>query len=503
MSSNETELRKRHELMLLMEEKVAGLAQDSLLKFAQFTRPEYQANWHHKRLCSLLDRFVRGEAPRVMVFMPPQHGKSELVSRCLPAYILGRNPNAAVIATSYAADLSSRMNRDVQRIIDSREYHQVFPDTQLNATNVQTVAKDSSGRGTWLRNNSIFEIVGHRGSYRSAGVGGGITGMGGDFLIIDDPIKSQEDAYSAVYRDKVWDWYISTFYSRRRGDHAGVLLTLTRWHEDDLAGRLLKLAARDPAADQWEVLSFPAIKDGPPDDHDHRDVGEALWPNRFSTETLMKNKANGEYFWNALYQQRPSALAGNLIKREWIQFYDVLPAELSDYQQSWDLTFKGGNDRASKKGSWVVGQVWARKGADCYLLDQYRGRPDFPETLRAIASMTAKHPNALRKLIEDAANGPAVIASLRDKIPGIVAVSTKGQSKEARLHTVTPMFEAGNIWLPRWAEPLVEELVSFPNGVNDDQVDALSMALNNYRVAAFTDINMDLSFGLKTENWRY
>ncbi len=498
-----SELEQRLELMNLLESKLAKRARTSLLSFAQFVRPEYDANWHHKRLCSLLDRFVSGESTRVMVFMPPQHGKSELVSRCLPSYIHGVEPNASVIATSYAADLSSRMNRDVQRIMDTPEYSKVFPGTKLNSSNVRTLAKDSKGGGSWLRNNSIFEIVDKRGSYRSAGVGGGITGMGGDYLLIDDPIKSQEDAYSQVHRDKVWDWYISTFYSRRRGDHAKVLITLTRWHDDDLAGRLIKLSETEPTADKWEVLSFPAIKDSPPTDDDPREIGEALWPKRFGIKTLNQNKANGKYFWNALYQQRPSSPDGNIIKREWIKYYDVLPEDLTDQQHSWDLTFKGSDQRKSNKGSYVVGQIWGRQGANCYLLDQYRGRPNMPGTLTAIRSMTVKHPLALRKLIEDAANGPGTIAMLRDEIPGMVLVGTKGQSKEERLHLVSPLFEAGNVWLPRWAEELVEELVSFPNAANDDMVDALSMALNYYRTAAVTDIDMDLDFGLKTENWRY
>lgn len=493
-------LQRRHELMQLMEGKLAKKARKSLLSFAQYTRPEYQANWHHKKLCSLLDRFVSGDAPRVMVFMPPQHGKSELVSRCLPAYIHGVDPNASIIATSYAADLSSRMNRDVQRIMDSEEYGRVFPDTHLSNTNVRTVAKDAKGMGSWLRNNSIFEIVQHRGSYRSAGVGGGITGMGGDFLIIDDPIKSQEDAYSPVYRDKVWDWYISTFYSRRRGDHAGVLITLTRWHEDDLAGRLLRIAANDPNADQWEVLSFPALKEGPPTETDPREIDEPLWPDRFGKETLLKNKANGEYFWNSLYQQRPSSPEGAIIKREWLRFYDHLPEDVTDWIQVWDLTFK-----ETKKGSFVVGQVWARRGAEFYLVDQYRDRTDFPGSIRAIRSMTERYPQAAVKLVEDAANGPAILATLRDEIPGLIAVPTKGASKESRFHSVTPFFEAGNVWFPNlpWTSGLVEEVVSFPGGSNDDQVDGISMALNRYKNSSFSGIKLNLDFGLKEEGWRY
>jgi hypothetical protein len=194
-----------------------------------------------------------------MLFMPPRHGKSEQGSRRLPAYIFGRKPHAAVIATSYSADLAKLMNRDVQRIIDTPIYGRIFPQTQL--CNRKRTDATLSKNQTWIRNSDLFEIVGHRGYYRCAGVGGGITGMGCDFGLIDDPIKNAEEAASEVYREKVWEWYVSTFRTRL-SKHGQQLLIMTRWHEDDLAGRLLQLAKSNANADQWRVVSFPAISSG-------------------------------------------------------------------------------------------------------------------------------------------------------------------------------------------------------------------------------------------------
>ena len=488
-------LSQEDELLDLLEGKMLRKAREDLLSFVVYNQDYYRPAWYHRKLCKKLTAFANGEIKRLMLFTPPRHGKSELVSRSLPPFILGKDPNANVISASYNAELANDMSRDVQKLMDTDRYRACFPGT--------LIPREGSKTEGAKRTESRFDIIRARGVYRAVGVMKGITGKGGDFLIIDDVIKDQLEADSPTYRERVWLWYMSTFLTRAQTADASILLTMTRWHEDDLAGRLLKLAEEDEKADQWETITLPALQDRKPSEFDPRDIGEALWPKRFPVQAFDKFKSGPKRVWNALFQQRPSALAGNIIKREWIKFYDELPPDLTDHQQSWDLTFKGKDTRKSNKGSFVVGQVWGRKGPDCYLIDQYRGRPDFPGTLQAIRNLTARHPYATRKLIEDAANGPGVISMLRDEIPGLVLVGTKGQSKEERLHTASPMFEGGNVWLPRWAEELVEELVSFPNAVNDDQVDALSMSLNNYRVSAFTNLKLDLDFGLKTENWRY
>lgn len=235
-----------------LDEVRAERARRGMLAFTTYTMPDYEVNWHHRVVCEALDDLFAGTITRLMISMPPRHGKSELVSRRFPAYILGRDPDAQVIAVSYSADLASMMNRDVQRIMDSPEYQRVFPGTKLGSSNIRSLA------GGTLRNSDIFEVVGRRGRYRSAGVGGGITGMGMQYGIIDDPIKNREEADSPTMREKVWDWYTSTFYTRLE-KNARVLVTCTRWHEDDLSGRLLRLQEEDPEADQWVEIRLPAI----------------------------------------------------------------------------------------------------------------------------------------------------------------------------------------------------------------------------------------------------
>ncbi len=282
-----------------------GLARASMSGFVRYTYPSYLMGWCHEEICLRLDRFlddVRARrSPRLIICMPPRSGKSELASRRFPAYAFGREPNIGIIAASYSADLASRINRDVQRIMDDERYLQTFPDSALWGKNIRTTA-----RGSYLRNSDIFEIVGHNGSYRSAGVGGGINGMGADIMIIDDPFKSRAEADSPTIREKIWDWYTSTFYTRL-APGGGILVIATRWHMDDLTGRLIE-AAKSGEGDQWEIVDYPAIATC---DEAHRKKGEALHPERYPLKMLMRIKAAiGTRDWEALYQQHPTIEGG-------------------------------------------------------------------------------------------------------------------------------------------------------------------------------------------------
>jgi len=249
---------------------------------------------------------------------------------------------------------------------------------------------------------------------------------------------------------------------------------MTRWHEDDLAGRLLK--EMKAGGQQWTVLELQAVAGE--NDALGRKPGEALWPEYGYNEAwAAETKVDvGTYFWNALYQQHPSSPEGEMLKRGWWKFYKAIPADLQEVIQSWDMTFKD-----SDGSDYVTGGVWGRKGADKYLLDQVRGRMDFPTTLAAVKALTAKWPEARAKLVEDKANGPAVIATLKREIPGLIPVEPRG-SKMARVAAVSPEIEAGNVYLPDpsiapWVNDFIEECSAFPNGKHDDQVDQMSQAL--------------------------
>ena len=436
-----------------------------MLAFTMYTMPAFSAQWYHVRICKALDQFARGDLRRLMVFMPPQMGKSELVSRRFPAFALGRNVNDKIIAASYGADLAGRMNRDVQRIIDNDKYARVFPATRISGKNIRTLAD-----GTWMRNSDMFEVVGHSGSYRSAGIGGGITGMGGTIGIIDDPIKDQKQADSPTVRQSIWDWYISTFLTRL-GPNPRIAMLLTRWHEDDLAGRIL--AQPDHG---FTVIKFPMMKDEQ-DKNDPRDIGETLWPTKYSKESVAEIKTrSGSRVWNALYQQRPSALEGGIFQRKWFKFYRELPDHFDEIIDSWDFTFKD-----TDGSDYVVGTRWARLKGRFFLLQRIRDRMDFPTSIKAIRSLSLLPPKPSYILVEDTANGPAVIATIKGEITGVIAVKPE-RSKEARAHAVSPLFEAGNVEFPDpsiapWISDYMEELVNFPTWKHDDQVDSTTQAL--------------------------
>ena len=491
-----------------------ALARKSLLEFTKYTMPEYQPNWHHELMCEYLDKFVALEIKRLMIFAPPRHGKSEIVSRHLPAFILGHNPDAPIIAASYGADLAKRMNRDVQRIIDSPQYGDVFPDTKLFGKNIRTV-----GGGTWLRNSDEFEIVEYNGYYRGAGVGGAITGMGMLYGIIDDPVKNRKDASSVAVRQSLWDWYASTFRTRL-APGGGILITVTRWHEDGLESRLLKLAESSVDAEQWTIVSLPAIAEEPLSDYDRRQPGDALWPTRFDEKELNRTRITlGSYEWNALYQQKPSPDSGGILKRHWWRYWKPagvalppvvvtvqdektgettlmeieavdLPVKFDEQIQSWDCAFKD-----TKSSDFVAGQTWGRVGVSKYMLDYFKERADINATIKAIAAMSVKWPEAYAKLIEDKANGPAVISLLQGKIDGLIAVNPQG-GKEVRAHAAAPSVESGNVYLPHpalktWTNDFITSCAAFPNAANDDDVDSFTQAMIRWLVNVPADTLVD------------
>lgn len=444
-----------------------------LSEFIAFTKSDYDMGWVHQEICDTLDNFladvVAGKSPRLIICMPPRSGKSEISSRRFPAYALGRFPDLSVIACSYSADLASRFNRDVQRIIDSDEFAEVFPEVSLSGKNVRTSAK-----GNYIRTSDLFEIVGHSGSYRSTGVGGGITGQGADILIIDDPIKDRAEAGSQTIRDSVWDWYTSTAYTRL-SPGGGVIVMATRWHMDDLIGRLVT-RSESGQGDTFKVISYPAIAEA---DEPHRKAGEALHPSRYPLDRLLEiKKAIGSRDWAALYQQHPVPDGGALFRAEWIRRWTPtsLPPVFDSKVMSWDMTFK-----ETKDSDFVVGQLWGVKDASFFLLDQVRGRMDFVRTRQVFVEFAKKHPDVLAKLIEDKANGTAIINSLSAAVVGLIPVTPK-ESKEARASSVSPLWEAGNVYIPEdsveWVGDFVRELLEFPSGSHDDQVDAMTQALS-------------------------
>ncbi len=283
---------------------ISADARESLLLFTQQTKPRYRTNWHHAELAKQLDRVAQGKCRRLMVFMPPQHGKSELVSRRFPAFMLGRNPDLRLIACSHTHDLAVSMNRDVQRIMTSPAYEEIFRKFKLSRRRV-----GAGGRTEARRTMDCFEIPGHAGSLRSAGVGNSIAGLPADGAIIDDPFGKREDADSPVVRQRVWDWYTNDLYPRLSTD-AWIVLTHTRWHRDDLAGRLLRKMA-DRKADQWEILRLPAVREeGPGDPCDPRTAGEVLWPDFKSAADLEIIRRQDARAYAALYQQDPTDASG-------------------------------------------------------------------------------------------------------------------------------------------------------------------------------------------------
>ena len=442
------------------------LARKELFAYIKYTTPKYVESFFSMAVCVALDQFIldvgAGLRPILILQAPPQHGKSEIVSRKLPAFLMGRNPSIKIGAASYSDALAGAMAQDVRRNIAGVEHLRLFP---AGAEKIKYTI-DRMGE---------FTAPGGDGSYVGVGVGAGLTGRPVDVGIIDDPTKDAAAALSPTIKEGHWNWYQSVFTSRL-SENSGQIIMATSWAEDDLPGRIMTHFKGDP---RLTVMRFPAINAIDEVGYDPTLPLGPLVPGRHSFVKLQETKGLlSDYWWSALYQQSPRSLGGNIFKEEFVKYYmpSDLPAKFDKVIASWDLTFKDtdGTD-------FVVGQVWGKHGSRSYLLAQIRERMSFTRTVKEVVNLRNAWPRTRETLIEDKANGPAVIDTLKSKISGLIAIEPDG-SKLARAHAITSYWEAGDVWLPHpsiapWVNGLVGELTTFPAAAHDDQVDALTQAL--------------------------
>lgn len=431
---------------------------ESLIGFTRYTMPEFQDGQHHRLIAEKLEAVERGEIDRLIIEAPPRHTKSELASRRFPAWYMGRHPDRQIITSTYSGEFAQDFGREVRGIVNSEEFARLFPGV--------SVSDDSAAAGRWHTNQ--------RGVYVAVGVGGPITGRGAHIAIIDDPIKNRQDADSETIRDSVWKWYTSTLRTRLMPGGA-IVLVLTRWHEDDLAGRLLE--ASKESGERWEVLRLPAVAGH--DDPMGRRPGEALWPAWYPVDELDRIRgAIGPRDWSALYQQEPVPDTGGQFQRDWFNWYDAdhLPKDLNVYGASdYAVTEKGGD--------WTEhGVAGVDEDANLWFTDWWSGQEAPDVTIEAKLALASQH-KALEwygeKGVIEKAIGPATKRAMQDAGRWVTHtyLPTTGD-KIARVASFRARAQAGKVYLPRnkpWAEELLLQLCAFPAGKHDDKVDVCGL----------------------------
>lgn len=422
-------------------------ARTSLLEFTKYTNSSYESAPHHELIASKLEAVMRGEIKRLIICMPPRHGKSELASRRFPSYYMGHHADKQIIAASYNSDLSNDFGREVRNIVDSPEFQALF-DVKL--------AQDSKAANRWHTDKG--------GMYVAAGVGTAITGRGADILLIDDPFKDRQEADSEITRGRVWDWYTSTAYTRLMPGGAVIVIN-TRWHDDDLTGRLL--AEQSNGGDQWEVLSLPAIQDD----------GYALWSAWYPIDRLEQIKGVlPARDWNSLYQQNPIPDDGEYFKKDWFVEYDDVPANLSIYGAS-DYAVTDGDGDFTEHGIFGVDQ-----NSNIYIIDWWFGKTTADEWIERKCDLVIKHKpkiwfgesGVIRRSVE-----PFMMKRMQERnaycvIEWMASIS----DKTARARPIQARASMGKVFLPKradWKEHVFSQILRFPAGKNDDAVDVLGL----------------------------
>ena len=442
--------------------------QTSFLDFVKHVWPSFIAGSHHKIFGEKLERVARGELKRLIVNMPPRHTKSEFASYLFPAWVMGQRPETKIIQATHTAELAVGFGRKVKNLLDSEIYRDVFPDIQL--------ARDAKASGRWSTDMG--------GEYYAVGVGGALAGRGADLCIIDDPV-SEQDALSPAALDNIYEWYTSG--PRQRLQPGGsIIIVMTRWSIRDLTAKVLQKQA-EGGADQWEVVEFPAI---------FPDTDNVLWPEFWSRDELEGVRASIPVAkWNAQYLQNPTAEEGAIIKREWWNVWDHDDPPVVDYViQSYDTAFTK-SERADYSAITTWGVFYPDEGdeAAIILLDSEKGRWEFPELKDAAMRLYEEfEPDMV--LIEQKASGTPLTQDLRKMgIPVSGFTPGRGADKFSRMNACAPVFESGMVWCPdtRWAEEVIEECASFPNGEHDDLADSMTQAILRFRQGSFIRTRSD------------
>ena len=466
------------EMLTLLDElddrKRISLAQNDFLAFIAAVDPTYKFGAHLKRLGGLLMGVEIGTHDRIAVSMAPRFGKSQMISIYYPAWYLGKHPDHKVIVASHTADLAVDMARKVRNLMQTEEYRKIFPEV--------SIAADAKAAGKWNTNKG--------GEYYATGVGGALAGRGGHLIIVDDPLSEQDiKSGNTDSLDTTYEWFRAGLRTRLMPG-GKICILHTRWHQRDLIGRLVKDSGLNTDADQYEVFEFPAILH-----EDDPDNMKSLWPDQWSLESLLRTKASmPAWQWNAQYQQNPTAQESAIVKKDWIKWWPKdTPPPCDFIVQGWDTALT-----TKERSDYSVCQTWGvfqdEDGVDnAILLNRAKGKWEFPELKKAAHEQYAYwEPDSL--IVEAKASGQPLIDELRrsgiyvqDYSPG------KGQDKLARLNAVVDMFASGQVWFPetRWATEVVDELLAFPSGEHDDEVDTATLCLARIRRGGLLRLTSD------------
>ena len=455
------------------KEKRARLlaSQNNILGFATSVYPGFKIGPHHRRLAKIFEDVISGTKKRVIINIAPRHGKSEFSSYLFPAYFLGKFPEKKIIMGTHTAGLSEDFGRRVRNLIESEEYNEIFPNTEI--------AEDQKAAGKWS--------TAAGGQYYAAGVGGALAGRGADLFVIDDPHSEQDvKTNSRLAFDTAWSWF-QTGPLQRLMPGGAIIVIMTRWSLLDLTGKLIDYQTKNPEAEPWEIVELPAILPS----------GKPLWPEQWPIEALEKTKASLDpKYWNAQYMQQPTSDNSAIISRKhWRIWTRDDPPTCEYIIQSWDTAFETKNNSDfSACTTWGV--FYNEEEGDSpqvILLDAFKDRMAFPE-LKQIALKHYKEWEPDAFIVEKKAAGAPLIQELRNMgIPVQEFSPSRGNDKMVRLNAVADLFSSGKIWAPdtRWAREVIEEVASFPVGEHDDFVDTTSQALLRYRQGGFISLDSD------------